>query len=64
MLTFLIRPIMRKPMCSICRHGIREIRPGHWEHLPTKRSKWGPVCVMTPEPLIPPRVMLADRPSP
>lgn len=64
MFTFLIRPRQVGLVCSICEHGIREIRPGQWEHRPTAHSKWGPVCVMTPEPKISPRVPLATGPVP
>ncbi|NUS74483.1 MAG: hypothetical protein HOQ05_13960 [Corynebacteriales bacterium] len=61
MFSFSIAP-RQKPVCSICRKGIKELRPGQWEHLPTKKRKWGPVCVMTPEPLVLPRVVLASGP--
>lgn len=37
--------------CDVCRHDIREISPGFWEHLPAPRSPWGPVCVVDPKPL-------------
>ncbi|NUS74375.1 MAG: hypothetical protein HOQ05_13390 [Corynebacteriales bacterium] len=50
--------------CSVCRSQIHEIRLNIWEHLPTKRSPWGPICVMSPQPLeLPPPIAAASPPA-
>ena len=57
-------PLRRVFRCSVCRFHIHEIRENIWEHLPTKRSPWGPICVMSPQPLeLPPPVAAASPPA-